>query len=102
MIIVAGHIVFDPQRMADILADIASMEAATRQEDGCLYYAMAVDDLASGQVTLFERWRDEEALAVHLRTPALKAFQQRNLVHARDVSIKVYDVSGERDLVVPE
>lgn len=102
MIIVAGFVDFDTAHLPAIQADIRAIEAATRQEDGCLYYAMAFDDLATGHATVLERWRDQAALDAHLRTPGLKAFQQRNLVHARHVSIKVYDASGERDVVVPD
>lgn len=43
-----------------------------------------------------------QILTAVLRTPGLKTFQQRNLAHARQVSIKVYDASGERDVVVPD
>jgi quinol monooxygenase YgiN len=102
MIIVAGQAEFDTRYLAEVQADIREIEAATRREDGCLYYAMAFDDLEQGHVTVLERWRDEAALNAHLRTPALKAFQERNLTRARSFSIKLYEVVAERDLVVPD
>mgnify|MGYP003593437601 CR=1 FL=1 len=102
MILVAGFVDFDTTNLAAIQADIRAIEVATRQEDGCLYYAMAFDDPATGHVTVLERWRDQAALDAHLRTPGLKTFQQRNLAHARQVSIKAYDASGERDVEVPD
>jgi quinol monooxygenase YgiN len=102
MIIVAGQAEFDTRYIAEIQSDIRAIEAATRLEDGCLYYAMAFDDLASGQVTILERWRDEAALDAHLRTPGLKAFQERNVSRAKSFSIKLYEVAIERDLVVPD
>lgn len=102
MIIVAGQVDFDPRYLPEILADIKVLEAATRLEDGCLYYAMAFDDLETGHATVLERWRDEAALNAHLRTPGLKAFQERNLPRAKHFSIKLYEIAAERDLVVPD
>jgi quinol monooxygenase YgiN len=102
MIIVAGQIEFDTKYLAEIQADIRKIEAATRLEDGCLYYAMAFDDVEAGHVTVLERWRDEAALDAHLRTSGLKAFQERNLPRAKSFSIKLYEIAVERDLVVPD
>jgi quinol monooxygenase YgiN len=102
MIIVAGHIEFDTAHIDAIKADIRELEAISRAEDGCLYYAMAFDDVETGHVTVLERWRDEAALVAHLRTTGLRAFQQNNLGRARRFSIKQYKVSDGRDIVVPE
>ena len=42
MIIVAGSVEFNTADYQALKADILSLEAATRQENGCLYYSFAL------------------------------------------------------------
>ncbi|CDO37403.1 putative quinol monooxygenase [Novosphingobium sp. KN65.2] len=71
MIILAGHLKTSPDRVDELAETLRGLVAATLQEDGCLNYHFAVDSREEGTVLVYERWRDEEALAVHLGQPAV-------------------------------
>ena len=102
MIIVAGSVEFNTADYQALKADILSLEAATRQENGCLYYsfAIAAQDADTTQITLLEKWQSQTALDAHLKQAALKAFAEKGLQKARNVQIKMYDVTGEREVVI--
>lgn len=57
----AGH----EQAVADILKDVV---APSRNEDGCLEYALYKDREAAGRFVFVECWTDADALAAHERT----------------------------------
>jgi len=54
----------------------ALLEPATeafRKEDGCLGYTLLADRKSPGRFVTFERWRDEVALAAHMKSPTMAA-----------------------------
>ena len=56
-------------RQEELLALLTEIQAASREDEGCVnygYYA-AIDDLSS--LIAVEEWRDADALAAHLRQP---------------------------------
>lgn len=98
MIIVAGKITVDPQHVKDFMRAVAKLEPVVRTEDGCLYYALALDDEKSGHVTVLERWRDEDALNAHLATPPVKAFLDEVSGFVAGMDVSLYEVSAERKM----
>ena len=58
------------------LAAVIKMVRITREEDGCLEYSMARDLADPDTLILFERWRDQEALQDHMKTPHMAEFQK--------------------------
>ena len=98
MVIVAGFVQVQPAALAGLLAPMRALEAQTRTEDGNLYYAIAVDDEASGHLTFLEKWRDEAALKVHLATQPVKDFLALLTPLATAADLKLYDATGERPL----
>jgi quinol monooxygenase YgiN len=68
MVIVIARFRPRPDRLDDFLAVLRDVQAASREDDGCLnygYHREVADDLAFIAV---EEWRDMDALASHLRT----------------------------------
>ena len=68
MVIVIARFRPRPDRLDDFLAVLRDVQAASREDDGCLnygYYREVADDLSFIAV---EEWRDMDALASHLRT----------------------------------
>lgn len=49
---------------------------ASRQEDGCEYYALHEDTEHPERLVMLERWRDEAALATHAEGPAFKTLMK--------------------------
>ena len=69
MVIVIARFYPRPDRLDEFLAMLGEVEAASREDDGCLnygYYRNITDELSFIAV---EEWRDMDALASHLRTP---------------------------------
>ena len=56
-------------RVDDFVALLQEVQAASREDDGCLNYGyhVAIDDPL--QYVAVEEWRDMAALEAHLRTP---------------------------------
>ena len=73
MIILAGHLKTSPDLVEELAAALQSLVPATLLEDGCLAYHFAIDDKAAGSILVYERWRDQDALNVHLALPAIGA-----------------------------
>jgi quinol monooxygenase YgiN len=68
MVIVIARFRPRPDRLDDFLALLRDVQAASREDDGCLnygYHREVADDLSFIAV---EEWRDMDALASHLRT----------------------------------
>ena len=95
MVIVIGTFVVDPARREEFLAERLERMRTSRAEAGCLEYTFAADPLDPGRVLLTERWTDQAALDAHLAAPSPAATPA---VVPDDVSIVMYDVSGERPL----
>ncbi len=100
MIIIIARAEFDPERLAEIEPALDAMMRATWEESGCLSYSMAIENRAEGICTIVERWKDEAALNAHFHTPHMAAFQAAILGAVRSIDAKVYDVVGERPLII--
>jgi len=97
MIIIAGSSDFDPAQRATALEAASVLFDATRAQDGCLAYVWCPDPADDARVWVYERWRDEASLAVHLAGPCyagtLKALSGNGLRGA-DVAKYRIDLSG--------
>ena len=70
MILVVATFDMSPADRARFIAQRAEQVERSRQEDGCLEYALCLDAFDSGRVRLIERWRDPDALAAHVSAVA--------------------------------
>lgn len=77
MLIVTGYISVPPADLPRFLDEAGLLARVTRQRDGNLSYDIAVLDAAVGRLLVAERWRDEAALAAHLRANDTVAFVVR-------------------------
>ncbi|QZD95874.1 putative quinol monooxygenase [Qipengyuania gelatinilytica] len=55
---------------------MVEMVRASRAEDGCLDYSFARDIADPDTLILFERWRDQAALAAHGESAHMAAFRE--------------------------
>lgn len=53
-----------------------AMITASRQEEGCIDYAYAIDVLDPSILRITEKWVDEDALVAHFQTTHMAAFQK--------------------------
>jgi quinol monooxygenase YgiN len=62
VVIVAGHVVVDPQQRDDYLAGCAEVVRQARRATGCLDFSISADVLEPGRVNIFERWESQAAV----------------------------------------
>jgi len=75
MIIIAGTITCDPEKMEDAVEAICSLMEATQAEEGCIDYVLSADPLSPGVIRIFEKWESDEAIKNHMRAPHMADFQ---------------------------
>lgn len=95
MVIVAGHIVVDPEKRDDYLAGCVEVVRQARRARGCLDFSLSADLLEPGRVNIFERWES---------TAAVEAFRgngpsDEQGAAIRTASVAEYDISGQRSLM---
>jgi quinol monooxygenase YgiN len=95
MVIVAGHIVVDPQQRDDYLSGCVEVVRQARRTAGCLDFALSADLLEPGRVNIFERWESQAAVEA-FRGSGPSDDQGAAIVAA---SIAEYDVVDERTLM---
>ena len=62
MVIVAGHLVVDPDERDAYLEGCRAVVEAARGTDGCLDFALSADVVDPGRINIFERWESQEAV----------------------------------------
>jgi quinol monooxygenase YgiN len=95
MVIVAGHIVVDPQQRGDYLSGCVEVVRQARRTAGCLDFALSADLLEPGRVNIFERWESQAAVEA-FRGSGPSDDQGAAIVAA---SVAEYDVADERSLM---
>lgn len=65
-IIISGSIDVDPERRDEALQAGLRFMQQTRQREGCLAYTWSPDLAVPGRIWVYERWRDQAALARQL------------------------------------
>lgn len=82
-----------------ILEEARALIDATRQEPGCLDYSFGLDSLDERVVRVTERWRSPDDMAQHMTSAHLGKFMAfLQSVQLSEMTAKVYDATGERDL----
>ena len=62
MVIVAGHVVVDPEQRDDYLSGCVEVVRQARRTAGCLDFSLSADLLDPGRVNIFERWESVAAV----------------------------------------
>lgn len=99
MIVIAGTVRLDPDRLNQARPAMAKMMAASRAEDGCLAYSYALDVEDPGLLRVFEIWRDGPAFEAHTRAPHLAEWRAAwPAIGLSDRRLVRYEVSGQTPL----
>jgi quinol monooxygenase YgiN len=94
MVIVAGHLVVDPDARESYLADCVSVVRQARSTLGCLDFVIAADLVDPGRINIFERW--ESQAAVEAFRGSGPSDEQGAAIRA--ASVAEYDVADVRSL----
>lgn len=63
MLIIAGHLIVDPEDRDAYLAECVPVVQAARKATGCLDFAITADALDASRIDVYERWDGDESLA---------------------------------------
>lgn len=94
MVIVAGHVVVDPEEREDYLAGCVEVVQQARRAPGCLDFAVSADPIEPGRINVFERWESQGAVEA-FRGNGPSDEQGAAIVAA---TVCEYDISEERKL----
>ncbi len=94
MVIVAGHLVVDPDQTESYLADSRNVVEQARSAAGCMDLSITADLLDSGCINIFELWTSREAVDA-FRGSGPDDEQQAAI---RSASVTEYEVAGTRTL----
>jgi hypothetical protein len=100
VLIVGGVFEVAPGERERFLGEKEAVIRASRAHDGCLEYTFAADPVEPGRVVLFERWADQAALDAHLALLRGDGAPPSGTVKPTSVSMRIYDVAGERSIGV--
>ncbi|GAB3505717.1 putative quinol monooxygenase [Amycolatopsis cihanbeyliensis] len=93
MIIVAGHLIVDPQQRDSYLAGCVNVVEHARRAPGCLDFSITADLVDAGRIVIIERWESPAAVAAFRGTGPGE--QSAAILAA---SVAEYDVSDVRSL----
>ena len=63
MIIIAGHLLVDPDDRAVYLETVASVVPAARAAAGCLEFVQVADPVDADRIVVYERWESDDAMS---------------------------------------
>lgn len=94
MVIVAGHLMVDPEQRDGYLQQCRDVVRQARSAPGCLDFAITADLLDPNRVDIFERWESRAAVEA-FRGSGPSDEQAAAIISAAVIE---YDVAGERPL----
>ena len=62
MVIVAGHLIVDPDEREAYLEGCREVVELARRTDGCLDFALSADVVDPRRINIFERWESHDAV----------------------------------------
>ena len=75
MIVVNVSAEIDPANVAAMKEGIATMEVASRKEEGCQDYAFSIEINNAAMMRITEKWDTMDHLLAHFQAPHMAAFQ---------------------------
>lgn len=97
MVLVIARFRPRPDRLGELLTLLAEVQAASREDEGCLYYGYSRNITDDMTFVAVEEWRDMNALEQHLRTPhvaRLIAALPEHAAEPPEIAAHVVDRSG--------
>jgi quinol monooxygenase YgiN len=85
---VVATLPLDPAQSVEAAAALATLAAASREEEGCYAYDVFESTTAPGTFVTVEAWRSQEDMDAHMATPHIgKAFEVLGPAIAGDIAI---------------
>jgi quinol monooxygenase YgiN len=99
-IAIIGHIDVDPAVRDELVASVAELQRATRNDEpGCLVYLIAADPAEPGRIQIVELWDSAESADVHFQHPNFFATGEAlRSVERRGGGSRKYRIDAEDDV----
>ena len=99
MIVVTGHIDFDPARRAEFLAALEPLTKCSLADPGCSQYTFSADLENPGRVHVVEQWESDEVMQAHMAAPHSAEFAKAmQSICVRGVKVSKHDVTSSQPL----
>jgi quinol monooxygenase YgiN len=99
MIVVTGHIDFDPARRADFLAALEPLSKGSLADPGCVQYTFSTDLENPGRIHVMEQWESDELMQAHMATPHSAEFAKAmQSIGVRGVKVTKHHVTSSQPL----
>ena len=93
MLVVAGYIQMDPEKVEGAKEAAEAVMAATRQEAGCISYTFSADLSEPGHFHIFEECDSQAALDEHFKAPHMATFQKAmGGFGVREIKVQRYEI----------
>jgi quinol monooxygenase YgiN len=92
-VIVAGHLLVDPERRASYLDGCVGVVEQARAAEGCLEFSITADLVDPARIQVFERWGSRTAMEAFRGGPS-----EEQAGAITGASVVEYDVAGMRSL----
>lgn len=103
MIAISARVELAPGDIDSYVQAAAPVVPVTREEKGCLLYAMARDIREDNVIWISEEWETEEDLFAHLRSDHIREFLARTeTLEIRAMEVRKYEVSSVGPLEMPQ
>jgi len=98
LVIVGGWFEVDPSERDAFIEQRIDAMRTSRADHGCIEYVIAADPVDPGRAVLYERWESPADLDAHGARMRQEPRSEGPAVTPTAMSIRVYDVTGERPL----
>lgn len=94
MLVIAGTVAIDPEKVEVGTAAAVEMMQETRKESGCISYTFASSIEEPGRFQIFEEWESQEALDAHFASPHMARFQAAvGGMGVREMKVQRYEIA---------
>jgi len=99
MIVIAGRIAMDPEKVEKAIPAAVEMMQETHKEAGCRAYVFSRDLREPGVFRIFEEWESQAALDAHFEAPHMARFQAAmGAFGIKEMKVERYEVSSKGPL----
>lgn len=101
MFIISAEFTAKPERRDDVIAACKKLIPLSNAEDGCISYEFFEDTTQKDHFFFFERWKDMQAINIHMDMPYLKAHGKifPDLVIEGKTKVEIHEVTDTKRLV---
>ncbi|MBL1420960.1 MAG: antibiotic biosynthesis monooxygenase [Alphaproteobacteria bacterium] len=101
MLIISAEFTAKPENREAVITACKKLIPLSNAEDGCISYEFFEDTEQKNHFFFFERWKDMDAINIHMDMPYLKAHGKifPDLVIEGTTKVEIHEVTNTKRLV---